>query len=150
MANANAPAPNTTTPYGLPQRITTTYDHFGFERHQVKYCSPAHSVSLLGPSPDLVFGHTIAYRNVWCAAQAVTYNAHIYLTALKAAKALAEAVDDTATLAEIEKSYEISQAAIVDDRLWNATSKFFRCHTKDGGEGDNQIFTDSLYGQMLR
>ena len=37
----------------------------------------------------------------------------------------------------------------VDDRLWNDTEKFFRCHTADGGDSDNQIFTDSLYGQML-
>ena len=79
-----------------------------------------------------------------CAIQAVTYNAHIYLTALNAAKALAEAAGDTAALDEITKSYELSQAAIVDERLWNDTEKFFRCHTKDGGEGDNQIFTDSL------
>jgi hypothetical protein len=34
MTNANAPAPNTTAPYGLPQKVTTTYDHFGFEKHQ--------------------------------------------------------------------------------------------------------------------
>ena len=80
----------------------------------------------------------------------MTYNAHIYLTALNAAKVLAEAVGDTAMFKEIEKSYILSQAAVVDDRLWNDTQKFFRCHTKDGGEGDNQIFTDSLYGQMLR
>ena len=82
--------------------------------------------------------------------QAVTYNAHIYLTALNAAKALAQAVGDTAALEKIQKSYTLSQAAIVDERLWNGTGNFFRCHTKDGGEGDNQIFTDSLYGQMLR
>ena len=80
----------------------------------------------------------------------MTYNAHIYLTALNAAKVLAKTVGDTAALEEIENSYALTQTAIVDERLWNDTEKFFRCHTKDGGEGDNQIFTDSLYGQMLR
>ena len=63
---------------------------------------------------------------------------------MNAAKALSEAAGDTAALDEITKSYALSQAAIVDERLWNDTEKFFRCHTKDGGEGDNQIFTDSL------
>ena len=114
ISNANAPAPNATEPYGLPQKITTTYDHFGFERHQ-----------------------------------SVTYNAHIYLTALNAAKVLATTAGDEASLAEIEKAFELTQKSIVDERLWNDTAKFFRCHTKDGTEGDNQIFTDSLYGQML-
>eukprot|EP01051_Picozoa_sp_SAG22_P001826 SAG22_NODE_75_length_22256_cov_45.062960_13_plen_232_part_00 len=108
MDNANG---NNATegPYGLPQHITTTYDHFGFERHR-----------------------------------AVTYNAHIYLTALNAAKALAAVVGDTETLAAVEKSYKFSQAGLVDARLWNDTHKFFRCHTADGTDGDNQIFTDSL------
>jgi hypothetical protein len=44
--------------------------------------------------------------------------------------------------------------AVDPSKLWNETSKFFRCHTcktQDCGAslGDNQIFTDSLYGQML-
>jgi hypothetical protein len=69
---------------------------------------------------------------------------------LNAAKVLAATAGDTASLATIDKSYTLAQSAIVDPaRLWNETEKFFRCHTKDGGEGDNQIFTDSLYGQML-
>lgn len=46
MTNANAPAPNSTTPYGLPQRITTTYDHFGFERHQVNKSTVATGLAL--------------------------------------------------------------------------------------------------------
>ena len=60
----------------------------------------------------------------------------------------AKAAGDTASLAEIQNSYSLSQTAIVDHRLWNDTEKFFRCHTADGGDGDNQIFTDSLYGQV--
>ena len=103
-----------TAPYGLPQHLTTTYDHFGFEKHR-----------------------------------AVSYNAHIYLTALQAARRLAMVVGDAATLQAVEAALALSTQAIVDDRLWNASDRFFRCHTADGGEGDNQIFTDTLYGQML-
>lgn len=112
----NASEPN----YGLPQYVTTTYDHFGFEKHRT-----------------------------------VAYNAHIYLTALTAAKALAAAVGDTATLAMAEDALVRSTVGVVDDRLWNSTSRFFRCHTcpPDSGEtcpnGANQVFTDTLYGQML-
>ena len=78
-----------------------------------------------------------------------TYNAFIYLTALHAARILSEVMGDNSTLAAVDSAYALSSKGVVDDRLWNATSKFFRCHTKDGDEGDNQIFTDSLYGQML-
>ena len=37
---------------------------------------------------------------------------------------------------------------MLDDRLWNDSSKFFRCHTADGSNGDNQIFTDTLYVEL--
>ena len=95
-----------TAPYGLPQHLTTTYDHFGFEKHR-----------------------------------AVSYNAHIYLTALQAARQLAMVVGDAATLQAVEAALALSTQAIVDDRLWNASDRFFRCHTADGGEGDNQVIT---------
>ena len=56
---------------------------------------------------------------------------------------------DAQTLHAVEAALELSTAAVVDERLWNSTHKFFRCHTADGDQGDNQIFTDTLYGQML-
>ena len=98
ISNANAPAPNATEPYGLPQKITTTYDHFGFERHQ-----------------------------------AVTYNAHIYLTALNAAKVLATTAGDEASLAEIEKAYGSSSKNIsFSKRFFKRFRKaFFRADAEE-------------------
>lgn len=80
--------------YGLPQYLTTTYDHFQFERHQ-----------------------------------AVTYNAHVYQAALSAAIKLAQAVQDVDAVQTLQASLAVSQEAVVDNRLWNSTSRFFRCHT---------------------
>lgn len=47
-----------------------------------------------------------------------------------AGEQLALALDDHDTLAKVRASMAASQKALVDDKLlWNATSKFFRCHT---------------------
>ena len=98
--------------YNLPQRLQTTYDHFGFDRQR-----------------------------------AVVYNAHIYLAAMQAAAALAEHFNDVATLAAVANATAHTKMALVDPaKLWNSTSSFFRATDAAGG---NQIFTDSLYGQML-
>ena len=81
--------------YGLPQFLTNTYDHFGFEHHR-----------------------------------AVAYNAHVYLAAVRAAKELASALNDTAMHDEATAALGLSTAAIVDpQRLWNETHGYFRSHT---------------------
>ena len=127
---------NGTDGYGLPQYLTNTYDHFQFERRR-----------------------------------AVAYNAHIYLAALQAAKRLAAATGDAALAKEVSAALSLSRKAVVDPaRLWNSTGRFFRAktpashgeapavdgsdeseaHTDDEATDDtNQIFTDTLYGQML-
>ena len=98
--------------YNLPQRLQTTYDHFGFDRQR-----------------------------------AVVYNAHIYLAAMQAASALAEHFDDATTLAAVANATAHTKVALMDPvKLWNSTSNFFRA---TDAAGANQIFTDSLYGQML-
>ena len=43
--NANQPVESDGEPYGLPQKITTTYDHFGWEHQQV--CSWSANMLLL-------------------------------------------------------------------------------------------------------
>lgn len=94
--------------FGIPQKVQTTYDHFG-----------------------------------WDGRRAVAYNAHIYLTALKAVEKMAEQLGDR----DVEqRCIQMVQAAMValPRELWNSTYGFFRAHN----EG-NQIFTDTLYGQML-
>jgi hypothetical protein len=88
--------------FGLPQKLTTTYDHFGWEKK--------HSV---------------------------VYNAHIYLTALQAAIALADAMGDAATSQAASKALAAGQAAVVDPaNFWNETHHFFRA-TDD--KGSNQV-----------
>jgi len=95
--------------FGLPQYVTTTYDHFGWERKRT-----------------------------------VVYNCHIYLTALRAAKAMAtDLVGDGATANATAAALATATAALPRE-LWNATTRSFRA-TSDG----DQTFTDSLYGQML-
>ena len=52
---------------------------------------------------------------------------------------------DTETVSMIASASTLAKHALVDPaKLWNSTSSFFRA--TDSG---NQIFTDSLYGQML-
>ena len=95
--------------YGLPQKVTTTYDHFG-----------------------------------WQNSRSVVYNAHIYLTCLQAARAMAVGLaNDAATVKSIDNALSIAEAAL-PKVFWSDVTQSFRA-TAEG----NQTFTDSLYGQML-
>lgn len=109
IGNANAT-------YGLPQRLATTYDHFGFHTHTT-----------------------------------VTYNAHIYLTALAAVEAMAtDVMQDTATVTACAKASALAKAKLIAPTsaggpLWDGDKKFWHAHSDTA----TQIFTDTLYGQML-
>ena len=101
--------------YGLPQRLATTYDHFGFHTHNT-----------------------------------VAYNGHIYLTALVAVEAMANVMGDTATATSAAKALALGKAKLMQPTsnggpLWDGEKKFWHCHS----DTDTQIFTDTLYGQML-
>jgi uncharacterized protein (DUF608 family) len=101
--------------FGLPQKLATTYDHFGFHTHNT-----------------------------------VAYNGHIYLTALKAVEEMAKTVDDTTTAAAASKAFALGKSKLMQPTssggpLWDGDKKFWRCHS----DTETQIFTDTLYGQML-
>lgn len=101
--------------YGLPQRLQTTYDHFGFDTRRT-----------------------------------VVYNGHIYLAALTAAERMASLVGDGETASSVRAALALAQARLTTPTsnggpLWNGTKKFWHAHS----ETSTQIFTDSLYGQML-
>merc|ERR1712113_407261 len=101
--------------FGLPQKVTTTYDHFGWENRQT-----------------------------------VVYNCHIYLTSLEAVRRMAVALGDSDTASKAAEAFEHGQAKLTQPKsaggpLWNETFGFFTAHS----ETPSQLFTDSLYGQML-
>ena len=79
----------------------------------------------------------------WQKQRAVVYNAHIYLTALRATGIMARAMGDDAVANSTDHAIAVCDGALTRE-LWNATTKSFRATT-----GGNQTFTDSLYGQML-
>lgn len=79
----------------------------------------------------------------WHKQHSVVYNAHIYLATLQAVQRLAKGLGDGASAEKAARAYEVGLAA-VQREFWNASSKFFRATA-----GQNQVFTDSLYGQML-
>eukprot|EP00912_Choanoflagellata_sp_UC4_P002296 UC4_evm1s1444 len=99
---------------GLPQKLATTYDHFGFYRRTT-----------------------------------VVYNAHIYLTSLEAARKMADILGDFTVYEKVSKAISKGQAKLVEPKpsgpLWNSSIGFFTAHS----ETTTQVFTDSLYGQML-
>jgi hypothetical protein len=78
------------------------------------------------------------------------YNGHIYLTALAAVEALASAMGDTATGATAAKALALGQKKLMEPireggALWDSEKKYWHAHS----ETSTQIFTDTLYGQML-
>eukprot|EP00656_Telonema_subtile_P019767 TRINITY_DN20977_c0_g1_i1.p1 TRINITY_DN20977_c0_g1~~TRINITY_DN20977_c0_g1_i1.p1 ORF type:complete len:1000 (+),score=124.94 TRINITY_DN20977_c0_g1_i1:180-3179(+) len=82
--------------------------------------------------------------------QAVAYNAHVYLTAMSAFQRMSVMMKDSNSTQMAESALTIARAALVKPKesgglLWNQTSKFFTAHS----ETSTQIFTDTLYGQML-
>ena len=107
---------NANSTYGLPQKLSTTYDHFGFHTHTT-----------------------------------VAYNGHIYLTALAAVEAMAtEVMQDTATATACATASALAKAQLIKPTsaggpLWDADKKFWHAHS----DTKTQIFTDTLYGQML-
>jgi len=101
--------------YGLPQKLSTTYDHFGFSKRRT-----------------------------------VAYNGHVYLTALGAVERMAAVLGDSATAASAAKALQLGQKRLTTPTseggpLWDGAKKFWHAHS----ETPTQIFTDSLYGQML-
>ena len=77
-------------------------------------------------------------------------NGHIYLTALAAVEALATAASDPSTAASAAKALalgqqKLSQPISSGGALWDSEKKFWHAHS----ETPTQIFTDTLYGQML-
>ena len=79
----------------------------------------------------------------WQKQRAVVYNAHIYLTALRATGIMARAMGDDAVAVSTDDAIAVCDGALTRE-LWNTTTKSFRATT-----GGDQTFTDSLYGQML-
>lgn len=82
--------------------------------------------------------------------QVVAYNAHIYLTALRAVQAMATVVGDQRVLGASRDAYELGQRQLVapisaGGLLWNSSKAFWHAHS----ETSSQVFTDTLYGQML-
>jgi len=82
--------------------------------------------------------------------QTVVYNCHVYLTALKAVENMANILSQPATAAIASKALTAGKAKLEmpaekGGPLWNETMKYFLAHS----ETNTQVFTDSLYGQML-
>ena len=80
----------------------------------------------------------------------VVYNAHIYLTALYAVGAMADVLGDAnmstwVAAAGKAGAAKLTRAAEDGGPLWNKTKAFFLAHS----ETNTQVFTDTLYGQML-
>jgi hypothetical protein len=81
---------------------------------------------------------------------AVTFNAFVYLTSLKAVQELAAAVGDTATGAAAASGYARASEALLP-WMWNSTLGYFKAYT-DGPNAQKQynvLMADALYGQML-
>jgi len=101
--------------HGLPQFLSNTYDHFGFEHRRF-----------------------------------AAYNAHIYLTALRAATELADLVGDVNVSQQARDALELGASRLLQPReahgwLWNESAAYWHAHS----ETDSQIMTDTLFGQML-
>lgn len=80
----------------------------------------------------------------------VAYNAHVYLVALRAVIAMAELLNDAATAKAARSAFELGAAQLVKPTseggpLWNSSRNYFHAHS----DNSTQIFTDTLYGQML-
>ena len=62
---------------------------------------------------------------------------------------MAEAISDSSTAEKMERAVSAGQAKLLQPKpsgpLWNETSGFFTAHS----ETTTQVFTDSLYGEML-
>lgn len=117
---------NGTDGYGLPQYLTNTYDHTHRRTNLPHAC-----LCVIHDLPRMRarrYDHFFFERR-----RAVAYNAHIYVTALQAARRIALALHDTPATIEIAAALELSRAALVDpSRLWNATGRFFRAKTPAG------------------
>jgi hypothetical protein len=78
------------------------------------------------------------------------YNAHVYLTSLRAVAAMADVVGDAATAASARAALALGRARLetptsAGGPLWDGEKNFWLAHS----ETETQVFTDSLYGQML-
>jgi len=78
------------------------------------------------------------------------YNAHVYLTSLEAVRRMAVALNDTwvqtwAEEASLQGKEQLLNPITQGGVLWNDTLKYFVAHSNT----TTQIFTDTLYGQML-
>jgi non-lysosomal glucosylceramidase len=72
-----------------------------------------------------------------------TFNALLYLTALRAGREIATVVNDPAVVQQCDTAFSVGQAAM-QTLLWNSTYQYYRAYT--GGEA---VQGDSLYGQMV-
>eukprot|EP00038_Savillea_parva_P009621 m.184763 g.184763 ORF g.184763 m.184763 type:complete len:1027 (+) comp16225_c0_seq1:84-3164(+) len=82
--------------------------------------------------------------------QTVVYNCHVYLTALEAVRRMAVAIGDDTTATMVQKAISAARIKLLTPTaeggpLWNESVGFFVAHS----ETQTQVFTDSLYGQML-
>jgi len=80
----------------------------------------------------------------------VAYNAHVYLTALRAASAMADLMGDGGTSLETRAAFELGAKQLMKPTsegggLWNGSKQYWHAHS----ETSSQVFTDTLYGQML-
>ena len=78
------------------------------------------------------------------------YNCHIYLAALAAVEAMAHAMSDAATAADAAKALALAREKLMQPTsaggpLWDGEKKFWHAHSAT----ETQVFTDTLYGQML-
>ena len=75
---------------------------------------------------------------------------HIYLTALVAVEKMANVMADSATAAAAAKALALGKTKLMQPTssggpLWDGEKRFWHCHSDTA----TQIFTDTLYGQML-
>jgi non-lysosomal glucosylceramidase len=74
-----------------------------------------------------------------------TYNAFLYMAALRAGEVLSTAMGDSNTLNQVTAALNRAKSA-TQSLLWNSTENFFRAYSYNN---DNAIMADALYGQVV-
>ena len=144
------------SPQGLPEHLVDTYAALAHTAADAHLTPPPLllplPLSLTSPPPlplptlctrssryDIV--GLDAYQ--WC-----TFNAVLHLLGMRAAMAMATALNDTATLTAATASYHLGQRAI-NATLWHPTGGYYRAYYNANNASESAVFADALYAQVI-